>query len=167
MSKAFTLIELIFVIVIVGILGAFIAPKVKSNTINQTKIQLISAIRYTQHLAIVDDVYNSNDNNWMKKRWCIYIKNNTYTIKSDNIYAKDPETKKNINKISLKIDNIELSGGCFGKNGISFDYLGRPYAKNETDDNAGNMLVEKCIIELKNGEKTEKITIEKETGYAH
>ncbi|MDQ7060006.1 MAG: type II secretion system protein [Sulfurimonas sp.] len=67
MKKAFTMIELIFVLVVVGILAAVILPRTKTNPLQEAAIQLLSHIRYTQHLALVDDVYDANDANWYKK----------------------------------------------------------------------------------------------------
>lgn len=71
MKKAFTLIELIFVIIVIGILAAMIIPRVKTNPLEEAAIQLLSHIKYTQHLALVDDKYDANDPSWFKKRWQI------------------------------------------------------------------------------------------------
>jgi len=70
-KKAFTLIELIFIIVIMGILIAVIVPRVNSNKLDEAAIKLISDIRYTQHLAMVDDKFNKDSSNWFKERWRI------------------------------------------------------------------------------------------------
>ena len=67
MLNAFTLIELVFVIVVVGVLAAAIIPRIQTNPVKEAAIQLLSHIRYTQHLAMVDDKYNSNDSAWFKK----------------------------------------------------------------------------------------------------
>jgi len=90
MKKAFTMIELVFVIVVIGILAAAIIPSTKTNPLQEAAIQLISHIRYTQHLAIADDMYDSGDTDWYKKRWQIVFINSSksnskyaYTIYSD------------------------------------------------------------------------------------
>ena len=90
MKKAFTMIELVFVIVVVGILSAMIAPNFQRNSLREAADQLISHIRYTQHLAMMDDKYDTNDNEWYKGRWqLIFVDNNnsgnqwTYTVFSD------------------------------------------------------------------------------------
>ena len=67
--KAFTLLELVFVIAIIGILVAAIIPRVKENSLQEAAHQLVSHIRYTQHLALNDDKYRSTDDEWYKKRW--------------------------------------------------------------------------------------------------
>jgi len=54
---AFTMIELVFVVVVIGILSAVMIPKMDRDSLSEAAIQLASHIRYTQHLAMVDDKY--------------------------------------------------------------------------------------------------------------
>ncbi|MDF1884552.1 prepilin-type N-terminal cleavage/methylation domain-containing protein, partial [Sulfurimonas sp. SAG-AH-194-C21] len=87
MKKAFTMIELVFVIVVIGILVATILPSTKTNPLKEAAVQLVSHIKYTQHLAMVDDKFDSSrvdsaDNIiWHKDRWQIVF---TSSIYSDN-----------------------------------------------------------------------------------
>jgi prepilin-type N-terminal cleavage/methylation domain-containing protein len=90
MKKAFTLLELIFVIIVIGILAALILPQTKVNSLQDAALQVQSDIRYTQHLAMIDDKFNANDTNWYKKRWQIIFSKQdnsndqwAYTIFSD------------------------------------------------------------------------------------
>ncbi len=92
MKKSFTLLELIFVIVVIGILTVVALPKLQKNNLPKAAAQLISHIRYTQHLAMIDDKFNSSTGtNWYKSRWRLsFSKSNTgtnnkyaYTIFSD------------------------------------------------------------------------------------
>ena len=92
MKKAFTLLELVFVIVVIGILAAVILPRTKTNPVQEAAVQVQSHIRYAQHLAMIDDKYDSNDVNWYKKRWQILFSSNAssankwaYTIFADTI----------------------------------------------------------------------------------
>lgn len=71
MKKAFTMLELVFVIVVIGVLMAVILPRTETNNLREAAIQVISDIRYTQHLAMVDDQYNASDVNWSRGRWQI------------------------------------------------------------------------------------------------
>ncbi len=80
MKKAFTMMELVFVIVVVGILSAMIAPNFQRNSLREAADQLISHIRYTQHLAMMDDKFDPNDPNWFKRRW-------TLRLKQDLVYS--------------------------------------------------------------------------------
>ncbi|DAB29671.1 MAG TPA: type II/IV secretion system protein [Sulfurimonas sp. UBA12504] len=79
MHTAFTMLELVFVIVVIGILAAAIIPNTKTNPVQEAAIQLISHIRYTQHLAMMDDKYNAADSNWYKGRWQIVFSTSDYT----------------------------------------------------------------------------------------
>ena len=120
MKKAFTILELVFVIVVVGILATYIIPSIKTNPLQEAAIQLVSHIRYTQHLAMIDDKYDSNDPDWHKGRWQIVFSNNVktnnqeaYTIFSDTpIYSGDP-TVTEIAK-NPQNNNLLMSGGYTG-----------------------------------------------------
>jgi len=131
MKKAFTLLELVFVIVVIGILAALIIPRAESNPLREAAIQLLSDIRYTEHLAMVDDKYDRSKANWYRARWQIYFKQDNgdlvYTIYSDKDLdgvstapnpdageiAKDPTSSKDLTGDSLysttKIDSMNLS----------------------------------------------------------
>jgi len=88
-TKAFTMIELVFAIVVIGILAAVIIPNTRTNPLQEAAIQLVSHIRYTQHLAIVNDTYNPNriDDNgdviWHKDRWQLVFSNSEYSDNSE------------------------------------------------------------------------------------
>jgi type II secretory pathway pseudopilin PulG len=177
MKKAFTLIELVIIIVVVGILAATIIPRLRTSPVSEASIDLLSQIRYTQHLAMVDDKYDALNTSWYKNRWQLVITNNTYSILSDDniTYALNPFNKvSRIENIKLKgISSIALSGGCAGKTIISFDYLGRPLIGSLSDTTSsytaegydGELLTTICTIKLTNGSKTVSIDISPETGY--
>ena len=91
MKKSFTLLELVFIIVVVGILAAVIIPNTRSDNLREAAIQVVSHIRYTQHLAMVDDKYDANDLNWYKRRWTIRFRENlsfTSTLPPAKFYNK-------------------------------------------------------------------------------
>jgi len=77
--NAFTLIELIFVVVIVSIL-AFVALGRFGTTgeLQQATDQLIRHLRYTQHLAMMDDHFDPGDGQWYKRGWQLMIHTNGY-----------------------------------------------------------------------------------------
>ena len=71
MKKAFTLLELVFVLVVIGILAAFMIPSTRTNPAVDAAIQLESHIRYTQHLAMIDDKFDANNTRWYRNLWKI------------------------------------------------------------------------------------------------
>jgi len=80
MKKAFTMLELVFVIVIVGIISVMIAPSFGGNNLRQAADQVVSHIRYTQHLAMMDNKFDRADAEWFKGRWQIrFFENLTFT----------------------------------------------------------------------------------------
>ena len=56
-NKGFTVIELIFVIIAVGILAAMIIPRLEINGAREAATQMLTHIRYAQHLAMQDDIF--------------------------------------------------------------------------------------------------------------
>jgi len=127
MKKAFTMIELVFVIVVIGILAAVILPSTKTNPVQEAAIQLVSHIRYTQHLAMIDDKFDQTDGSWYKKRWQIVFNNTAgsngkygYTIFSDGIganagiantseIAKNPQNPAQLLTGGVSSSNAELA----------------------------------------------------------
>ena len=80
MKKAFTMLELVFVMVVVGILSVMIAPNFQGNNLRQAADQVVSHIRYTQHLAMMDNKFSTTDANWFLGRWQIrFFENLTFT----------------------------------------------------------------------------------------
>jgi len=101
MKKAFTLLELIFVIVVVGILAAVVVPSTNRNPVLEAGIQILSHIRYTQHLAMVSDKYDANNTQWYLGRWQIAFSNanntTSYMIFSERqgAYNGNPDATNN------------------------------------------------------------------------
>lgn len=71
MKKSFTFLEIIVVLVVIGILTAVALPRLQMDNLQEAADQILSHIRYTQHLALVDDRFDPKDSNWYKKRWRI------------------------------------------------------------------------------------------------
>ena len=80
MKKAFTLVELIFVIVVVGILAFALWPTKQPTQALEAARQIVAHIRYTQHLALNDDKFATHTDtggtdsiakDWYKRLWRI------------------------------------------------------------------------------------------------
>jgi len=84
-STAFTLIELIIVIVVAGILATIMIPRLERDSLREAANQVVRHIQYTQHLAMNSDMYNASDINWPNMYWKIAFRTskNCYTIYSD------------------------------------------------------------------------------------
>lgn len=103
MKRAFTLLELIIIIIIVGIIAVTVSTSFKKDTLVPATNQVLDHIRYTQQLALnqvmfvpaaefsafpadlPNDYQRKKDaKQWFKKWWQIQFHNdNTYTIYSD------------------------------------------------------------------------------------
>lgn len=175
-KKAFTMIELIMIIVVVGILAVAVIPRVDRDTLVEATNQVASHVRYTQHLAMLDNKYNPRDSNWYQNRWKITFNNNSYSITSGNTNAKNPQApSKDLNPTGSPELNLERKYGITsiistcGNNGqteIIFDEIGRPYSNFLGVVGERGLLQNDCNITINDGgNKNGIITISKETGY--
>jgi prepilin-type N-terminal cleavage/methylation domain-containing protein len=122
-TPAFTMLELVFVIAVIGIISALALPRFDRDNLQEAADQLASHIRYTQHLAMQDDKFDSNETGWFNRRWTLRVQQNvvfggvpnndvwTYTVFSDlpNFAGHNPD----LNGMALNPLNPEqfLSGG--------------------------------------------------------
>lgn len=126
MKHAFTMLELVFVIVLIGIISVLAIPKTDDSNLRQAADQLVSHIRYTQHLALMDNKFNPNEEEWYKRRWQIrFYQNITHSSKCTNddmsdafaysIFSEEPNYTGNPDIIELaknpENENELLSGG--------------------------------------------------------
>jgi len=105
-ATAFAMLELVFVIAVIGIISALALPRFNRDNLQEAADQLVSHIRYTQHLAIQDDKFNPSDDEWFLGRWRIRIyKNLSFTN------TKCPkETFDNIWTYTIFADSAGYSG---------------------------------------------------------
>ena len=165
------MIELIIVIVVVGILAAVMMPRLERDPAREAAEQVAKDIRYTQHLAMVDDVYDATGA-WFTKRWSIDLCSPQYSIRrgDDTATAVDPLSKEpmdgdqtdafNLDKrFGISDAPISDSDNCT----ITFDNLGRPHSTDDgiLDGVVDNLLTNDITVEI----GTYTITVTKETGY--
>ena len=107
MKKAFTMLELIAVILVVAILSIVLIPRFSDSKLREAADQIISHIRYTQHLAMIEEKYipdpslsdedgavekSKNARYWYKSFWEIHFHTSgthapTYSVYSDSATA--------------------------------------------------------------------------------
>ena len=65
------MMELIMVIVVLGILASMALPRLDRDRTQEASDSILSDIRYTQHLALMDNMHERNDPRWQQKFWRI------------------------------------------------------------------------------------------------
>jgi len=127
MKKAFTLLELVFVIIVIAIITAIAIPDSRDTKLREAAVQVLSHIKYTQHLAMVDDRYGQTfgvNNNWFISRWQIFFSadndgngDEVYTIYSDENLGGFA----NANEVAIDPMSGKLMSGnsLYGTNSIS------------------------------------------------
>jgi len=154
-TKAFTLLELVFVIVVLGILAALALPRMDRDLRQEAADNVLSAIRYTQHLALIDDKTDPFNPNWQQELWTIRFQTDGsfYTISSNTNHgtnvdhdeaAIDPINGKYMYSSDSIIGNDESPniflarkygvkditftvGGTDTTKHIAFGHFGRPF----------------------------------------
>ena len=117
---ALTIIEIIFVITIIGIISAIIAPSFQDNSLIKAANQVAKHIRYTQHLALIDDNFDPTNRYWYKGRWQLQFSKDAWTNYQYvyNIYADDSSYTGSPNKSEMAKNPLNpkqyLSGGYSG-----------------------------------------------------
>lgn len=155
MKKAFTMLELVFVIVIVGILAAVIIPNTRTNPLQEAAIQLISHIGYAQHLAMVDDRYGQvqpGNDNWFISRWQFYSHasngDNVYTIYSDR--DLDDVANPDIGEIAIDpLAGKQMTGSSlYGNNIVKKMNLTDSYGINAVNFTGGCAGVQRIFFDF-------------------
>ncbi len=149
MKKAFTMIELVFVIVVVGIISAMIAPNFQRNSLREAADQLISHIRYTQHLAMMDDKYNPSDSKWFLGRWTLRFQQNlVYTSSLPPI-----KTYSNVWDYSIYSDIPNYVGHHPDLNGLAKNPSNTQQYLSGGYDNVLHVMDDKSMKNLRLGDK--------------
>jgi len=169
------MIELVFVIVILGILASLAMDRMDRDLKQEASETILSHIRLAQQLALRDNKHRSDNNaNWQKAYWqidfdctstCRYVVGSDRDLSSsiEKIEAAvDPTDGKYLlnddsadtemsNKVLVEkkfgIYDIASSAGCSGSSSVAFDYLGRPHIKNTTStNNFSNIMTADCNL---------------------
>lgn len=84
MKKAFSLIELVMVVVVIGIIAALAIPRANRDSLREAADQILAHIQYTQHLAMQNNMFSTTDEEWYKKRWSISFGNSKLCYSTTN-----------------------------------------------------------------------------------
>ena len=68
-KPAFSMIELVFVIVVLGILAAMAIPRLDRDYREEAVSNIVSSLMYTKHMALTDNVTDPRDNKWQRAFW--------------------------------------------------------------------------------------------------
>jgi prepilin-type N-terminal cleavage/methylation domain-containing protein len=74
-KRAFTMIELIVILVVIGIIAAYSIPRFKRDTRAEAINHILSMIRYTQNLALHDSKHQIDKPKWQRAFWRFEIYN--------------------------------------------------------------------------------------------
>ncbi len=106
-KKAFTMIELVLVIVVLGILAALAIPRMERDLRQEAADNILSAIRYTQHLALIDDKHKFKDAKWQGRFWAIqFTTSNSTTLNNFYTISSDEDDDSNVDKEETALDPI-------------------------------------------------------------
>jgi len=168
-KKAFTMIEFVFVIVIIGIIASTVIPSFKSNTIHEEVIKFIADVRYTQHLGMINDTFDSTNPDWQKQSYCMNIdllanswSINKITPAGVKEFALEP---LNLEPLFMSLNETDFEITSTKQiTRLCFDHLGRPLSDNLEYTNA-NLIKENIIFKFSNSTDMVQVIITPETGY--
>ena len=96
------MLELVFAIVVIGILASLAMPRIERDIRQEAADNILSAIRYTQQLALVDNKTNPALSDWQKAFWNIRFEQ--YDNNSKWFYVVSTNNNRDAN-----VDNDEVA----------------------------------------------------------
>ncbi len=105
--RAFTLLELVMVIVVLGILTALALPRMERDVRQEAGDNILSAIRYAKHMALIDNVTDPRQSNWQRAFWRFGVRT-CLASEGDVFYyvASDENRGGNIDNNEAAIDPL-------------------------------------------------------------
>jgi hypothetical protein len=162
-KKAFTTIELIFIVILIGVMSAVVTSYFRDDKLALATYQVLEHIRYTQHLALSDHKFDPKDTKfkttsgyaasregmYYRGWWQIrFVKqmNGIPEVVGYSVYA-DIDRQGNIDLVNLKNPAINPSDGF-----MMTTVLKKPFSDPESEDNnvsrEMNMLLTYSITDI-------------------
>jgi len=73
MNRAFTILEIVFVIVVLGILYTIASSSLANDRRQQAIESIYNALQQTRHMALIDNRTNPSDPEWQQELWHIHF----------------------------------------------------------------------------------------------
>ena len=129
------MLELVMVIVVLGILASLALPRMERDIRQEAGDNVLSAIRYTQHLALIDNKTDPSDRRWQRRYW--HIRFETYNS-SDPLWfyavssSRDGDNNIDNNEVAIDPANGKKLNNANSATGIGPDdspsvFLGENY----------------------------------------
>lgn len=101
------MIELVMVIVVLGILAAMALPRMERDIRQEAGDNILSAIRYTQHMALMDNVTDPRNSDWQKSFWRFGVRT-CLNAEGDVFYyvGSDENRGGNIDDVEAAVDPL-------------------------------------------------------------
>lgn len=101
------MLELVVVIVVLGILAAMALPRMDRDLRQEAGDNILSAIRYAQHMALMDDVTNPRNSDWQRSFWRFGVRA-CLASEGDIFYyvGSDKDREGNIDNSEAAVDPI-------------------------------------------------------------
>jgi len=148
---AFSMIELVMVIVVIGILASVFIPNLNKNIRQEAIDSIISDMVYTQQLALLDNKHNINDIKWQMTYWKWRY---TLCSKTNKVFysvSSDMNEKGNVNRKESAIDAYN------GKYLYQSNYFCKDGATSSEDDSPRVIISERFGIKsILNGGSCER-----------
>ena len=118
MKKAFSFLEVILVISLLGFLYTAFIPKTNISKIDEVSNRLVLYLKQTRYQALINDKYNKDDTLWHKQRWTLKffrcrkdVGGIYYSIYTDKNSSGHPSMEDSL-KDSLNQKNIYSTNYC-------------------------------------------------------
>jgi len=150
-KKAFTLLELIFAIVIIAVMAGVGSSAFKPKYLIDDTNFIVSKIKEAQYRGIGYEHLNFSG----------VINNDIGCITFDKANLDENATNSNEINYKIHVDFVDLASNDLKDNRICFDSKGRPHIASFN----GTLLNEKWELKLKYSNETKTITMQPITGY--